>query len=393
MLEVFVTVLYFSGVADKELGPSVEDLVSANQAAVESVRYLDMRIEVYRTGWRGGRLDKPIHLSTQRWSKDLDRERQRYRQHFGRQPDAEGNPQNLGDLIESPDQRRVLLNWDPLQPRRITPHKQRTVRAYFEPPSPNLPGPFSNPAASFALFQIQGNLDDTRWTLAQLVAASPSVEVSELTGERGKRLWQLAISHPDNKTNGRFTKSRYEIVLDPSVNYLASRVVAYIADTDPSPDSIVPIRMEREVTEFGQTRDGTYFPKRAVARMYDGTAAPEAPPASEQLRVAEDVLINAELPSDAFDFTFPENAVVTQLPAVDGSYPLHVWGPDDKPARTYTGDYHDFRFPDPEELAQEFAEPFQALYRFAAMAITAAIMVALVILIYMRRRRGRLSSP
>jgi len=352
MLDIFLAVPVAMAVAQLGQSPSVDDLVSANQAAVESVRQLDMRIEVYRTGWRGVRLAKPIHLTTLQWSKDIDRERQRYKQHFGDEPDTDGRPQNLGDLLETPDQRRVLFNWDPIKPQRITPHKQGTLRAWFEPPSPNLPSPFPNPAASFALFQIQANLNDTRQTLAQLVAASPSVQVSQLTDDDENRRWRLTIQHPDNKTGGLFANSHYEIVLSPSVNYLVTSVVAYIADSDPSPSNTVPIRTERKVVEFGQAQDGNYFPKRVVARMYDGTAAPDAAPASEQEWVAEDVVVNAQLPADAFDFVFPENAVVYEMPPVNGSYPLHIWGPDNKPARTYTGDYHDYRFPDPQELAR-----------------------------------------
>jgi len=374
---------------EKDSGLSVDDLVRANKAAVESVRNIDMRIKVYRTGWRGQRLEEPIHLSSQRWSKEFDKERQRYAQHLGRGPDAEGNPHNIGDLIETSDQRRVLLNWDPTNPQRITPHRQGTVRAWFEPPTPNLPGDFPNPQASMALFQIQANLVDTRWTLDRLVAESPSVKVTESTGEQGNQLWKLLIAHPDNKTNGPFENSRYEVILDPNANYLISSIVAYIADVDPSPENTVPIRTERQVTEFARGQDGTYFPKRVVARLYDGNAAPDAAPASEQLSVAEDVVINAELPADSFDFSFPEHSVVHELMAADGSMPLHVWGSDDKPAKTHTGDYHDFRFPSAEELEKEFADTTTPGYRYTLIAVTAAIVLALAAFVCLRRWRER----
>lgn len=364
--------------------PTVDELVAANQSAVESVRKVDMHIEVWRTAWRRQRLASPVHLTTIRWSKDLDVERQSYTYHLGPLTNENGEPTNIGDLIESGDQRRVLLNWNWLNPQPITPFKQGSLQAWIEPKSPELPSSFSNPAASFALFQIQANLDDTRQTLKQLVSYSPHVKVVAKADKSGGRLWQLNIEHPHNKTEGRLAGSRYEVVLDPKVNYLVRSVVAHIADTDPSPANTVPVRTERHVTEFRETDDGIYYPTKLVAALYEPHAPLDAPPASEQEYAAGDITINSDLPIDALDFHFPKDARVYELPAVNGSYPLHIWGDNNKPVRTYTGDYEEFRFPDINEVVLDGPAYFR---RQMLIALNIIVVTILATWIFLRKRR------
>ncbi len=188
-------------------------------------------------------------------------------------------------------------------------------------------------------------------------------------------------------TKGPYAGSRYEVTLDPNVDYLVTSVVAYIADSDPSPANVVPIRTQRKILEFTDLPDGGRFPKRVVAKMFDGRAAADAPPAVEQELIASETHVNANLPKDALNFTFPVNAVVYEMPPVNGSYPMHIWGNNNKAAKTYTGDYADFRFPPKEELATELgaeAQPRQYL-RVVMFVATLVIIIILASVIYRRR--------
>ena len=360
---------------------SQEELLIAHRNAVESVSQVSMRLEVYRTGWKETPLSRPLHLCTFRWDRDLENERQRYRFHHGLTANADGRPNNLGDLLDSKKQRRVLRNWDPDDPQNITPHLQGTVNAWFGPIETVTTSVFPNPVASFALFQIQGNLEDSCLTLQQLVADSPSVEIEEKTESNGNRVWQMRIAHPDDKTGGGFAGSRYEVILDPGVNYLVKSVVCHVSDSDPSPANTVPIRTERHVVNFNKTKEGVYYPTKVIAQLYDAKAPRGSLPASEQLWEAHDVIVNETLPKDAFSFKFPEHAQVYEKPPVNGSYPLHIWGPDDKPAITYTGDYKEFRLSAPVQ-----SEVGENTSRELLIIINVLVLLLIGVALYVRRR-------
>jgi tetratricopeptide (TPR) repeat protein len=46
--------------------------------------------------------------------------------------------------------------------------------------------------------------------------------------------------------------------------------------------------------------------------------------------------VNSPIPADAFDFRFPENAVVLQDEPKEKSFKVFIWGPDNRPAKEFT---------------------------------------------------------
>ncbi|HEX4144299.1 MAG TPA: hypothetical protein VHY91_12385 [Pirellulales bacterium] len=308
----------------------IHALVDAQESAVALLDSLDMRIDGYRTVFRGEPLKERLHLATGRWSRKGFVDRQRLRQLDGFPPTKDGLPNNLFDLIEDERQMRVLLNWDPEKPQKIDFYNQGTVVAYFKPRTPWLPMPFPNFAGQFGLLHVQANLGDARRSLRELVRDSSSATVTGKVSIGGHETWRISAKHPDTGTGGEYDGTVFELFIDPSVNYMIRQMTVHIPNVGPGSSKPIPARFEREIVKFVPASNGAFMPVEMNARLFDIGADRLA---DNHVIIASHVTANAPLPPDALDFTFPEHARVAEYPPTDGISTIHIWGSNNRAIR------------------------------------------------------------
>lgn len=370
---MLLLLLLFAPADDAKL----RQIVSAHDTAVSQVRSLDMQIEHYNLSMNGEPYSPPEHAQTWHWTKKGKIERQRFTNHSS-EPTKDNLPTNLGDLIEDGKQVKALMNYDWDDPQEIHPYRQGTVRAWYAPQDRTVSGEFPSPSGQFAMFHVQATLTDPRRTLRELIQQSPKVELKGRTSVGGQECWHLQIEHPDTKTKGAFAGTRFEVYLDPSVNYMIRKVHFNIADTDPSPEKISPIQYSREAVKFHDAGDGVFVPTEVIAKMY--TPAFGKAPVFESRFVVTSVSVNEELPADALAFRWPENALVVEHPPVSPTKRrVQLWGPDDKPVREVTSI---------ADLGTPPALPAESGW-FSPMRITfivvSALAVATIVFFFLRR--------
>lgn len=92
---------------------------------------------------------------------------------------------------------------------------------------------------------------------------------------------------------------------------------------------------EWNVVKWLTLNEGTSFPLE-VERLIQ--RSDKTPIARHRWIVDEqELVINSDIPGDAFLFSFPKNAIVRRFPLVDGKIRAELWGGNDQPLRTFPG--------------------------------------------------------
>lgn len=324
---VYALIVNFIFLAAGEIGLS--QLVDHHSSSIELVNRLDVEIAVRETINEGRSVSIPMW--SVRWSKQFDSQRQRYRMLHLPTQDELGNPINIGDIFEDTQYLYVLQNWDPsLSKRILDPSMPGPVRAWKQNRNGKLPVPSLNVASMFALFEIQPGPEDERRSLRELVASSPAAEYLGTITVDGLLLHKLRIIHPHTKTGQFYRDCVFNVYLDPAVGYLIRRLeLAVPVDAKlnrPHAD------YEWIVQRFKKVAGDVYFPVETTYLVRFPDFSDKI--TSECTMKASKLTVNAALPSDAMNFTFPENTVVNfDGLSNDKSRQAFLWGPDNKPIK------------------------------------------------------------
>lgn len=120
----------------------------------------------------------------------------------------------------------------------------------------------------------------------------------------------------------RFT----DIFIDPAAGHLVRKVTQPLNLTTTPSSSMVST-----VTEFREFDDGVVIPMKVMIKMYADSQGDAKTLSMEGTAAVEEVTVNNSLPQDAFDFQFPENALVKIGPPKDGKTRMVLWGPNNRP--------------------------------------------------------------
>ncbi|QDV22081.1 hypothetical protein [Aureliella helgolandensis] len=306
----------------------IDDLLDRHESCVQSIARLDAMINVTETINEGKSVKDD--LWEVRWSKELNRQRQRYRVMQLPTRDEEGNAINIGDLYEDHEFLYVLQNWDTAQSKRLAdPGQQGMVRARKERRSAKLPPVSFNVAAYFALFELEAGPEDERRSLRELVTASPKCSYKGEEDVNGVKLQKLDIIHPHTRNNKYYRNCRYEVFLDASVGYLIRKLRLHVPkDTKLNR----PLgEYEYNIVEFRELENACYFPMESEFTVRFPDSSSEI--SSKVSMKASKLTLNKSLPSTALNFVFPENAIVN-FDRIDGeNRRAFLWGPDNQPIR------------------------------------------------------------
>ena len=354
-----------------EANDEIDRLVSAQQSSLALFQSLDMEIDVYPEPL-GGKTGGNEAMWQYRWSMAGRKERQRYQSSY-----RSGKSDTwFGDLMNDGNSQRQLKNFDPKSSVKLSPDKPSKVVGSIHSHDADIAGMFPYPLASFMCQAIQTQSMDSVWSVPEFIKGSGKVEFRGSVKEGETALLHVRAEHPHSKTGGSQSGVTVDLYFDPSAGYLIRKQVAYIPKGKMAPAADGTI--ERNVKEFSRHGDGVFLPIETtlVVRVpgYDG-------PIVQQSRlVAKRIVINKELPSDAFDFHFPENAQVADFTNMaEGRPAIFLWGKDDQPGRRVISGID--LLPPPENPSRSI---FQT--RSYLISVACLVLIALGFLYYRRFR-------
>lgn len=367
---IYALALFFAVLRDSKL----ETLVSAHENGLGQIQTVEVEIDL-----------KAIRPRTDHvkltWIKKGRLERQTYFD-SAVPPRDDGRPMDRGDMLEDGKTLKVLQNYNWDDPQPLHPRNQGSVKAWYQPQERGMAGPFRNSPGFLGLFNIHLiHPQDARRTLRQLVTESPKAVVKGQATVSGHTAWHLVIEHPDTKTNGPFSGSVYELYLDPAVNYLVRRLytTTYWKASDGSMRKrFGPMYEDREVTEFKEYDNGVFFPMEVTYNTYMND--PQSEPAQEARITVASAKINEPLPDSKFDFVFPENALVYEMPVLNNRHRIQLWGPDNKPIKRISAEDDLGPYPDVAPAEKRGLSLLQIAF------IAVPLVMAIGAVIYFRRR-------
>lgn len=347
----------------------IEEILIAHESAVGLVHDLDATIRSYKLSLNGRHFDPPQLDGEYRLSISGRKERHRY---AWNSVQTNGRTEGFGDLFQDGTTTKVLLNWDPKVPQKITPRRQGTVIAWFQPQGMPVPAAFGNLPCRFLAFGLQIDYSDKRRTLREFVEGSPRVQLAGETKVGQHDIITLTMKHPDAKTAGTFANVSVDVSLDAAVNYLIRKVAV---DRPKGEIHHEHLKLELEVLRFRDFGEGVFVPVEVSSKMY----APELfkGPTLERREEVESITVNADLPRDAFDFSFPKDAQVVELPAVNGLRNVYLWTADNKPGKLIKqfGDLGPMEDESPDNAGRQ---------RLLAILTASVVMICLLFMIYRR---------
>lgn len=289
---------------------TLHDLVALHTSTLSLIRVVDARFEssFYR---HGNRRSDPDKRAEWRWTFDVVNDKERIRQ------SSEDQTRFL-DIFKDGDEQRLLTGWNPRRPPHLTLDDQRGVWAAIGPRwEQNLHNAYPS---RYLLMTFKDSGPDSVGApkrplpLRSYLKSIDRIEGPDRVEDDGRPLWRLKLFRRNEGHHYR------ELLFDPEVGYWVRKSVQY----EPSQGDLLS---SETVTKFKRLGSGVFFPEEMVI-----TSGRDSRMWSK--RVTQ-LTINADLPKDAFDFRFPENALVCHLPAhllsQPTQLPVSVWGPDNRP--------------------------------------------------------------
>ena len=177
-------------------------------------------------------------------------------------------------------------------------------------------------------------------TLSQYIACGGVTIKGKQLSKDGDTLWVLEIDRPASsdweKTHPMFMR----IYVDADKGYLVSRVVFSSFKSNPPVDANDEFENYPcfEVTTFKDCGRGVYFPSFVKCHHRFAIGRKEGKVADVSRLITFSVTrlsVNKPLPADAFEFRFPDKAVVRQVSADHETTKVMIWGPDNQPVKEF----------------------------------------------------------
>ena len=312
----------------------LRELIEAHSATMGLIHRFDIEVTIWDKALIGPYSKEPAQKTgTWRWSGDGNVERIRNRdfkldtQHPG--PQGE----NFLDVFDGGTNRMLLRNWNPEKPPSITPFKQAGVKGVVGPRSNVMPGLLAD-LSVFLLMRYRNVRDETdpRQILSDLASSSPNVTVLPSEPDIDHGLIRIRVVRPGKVTEAQ-ASDYFDFYLDPAAGLMVRKLVEYYPSSEWYGESgkveRLLVRWVREVKKFKDVGSGAFFPIETELNIY---RSGRDEPTAVVRAVANRVVVNEPLPSDALDFKFPENLLV-QYPVKDGKIPVKLWGANNQPKK------------------------------------------------------------
>ena len=359
----------------------IDDAVAAHESAVSQIRKFDIVVVARNVQQNGKRMQPPVELCRVRWSWDGSRDRTQIEY----SPATDSPAVNLNNPRHRPSSaaRRLdvftdgtfdyrLRGWDP-KSGKITSANSRGVTGTLVDA---VPGNYNTAYAIGSMFTLTKvaacSLDQQR-SLKEFAHDSPQVRC-QTVDLHGARTRKLIMQHPDTASRGKFRDVVISATMDPQ-----SFMIAELEVQLPASALGAESRQVHRVHKFREFGGGIMLPEKVTATSY----FKGGDNVNEFELITEKTTMNGQLPSDALDFRFPEGLLVRDLSTLHGGKVLvHVWGADNRPARTIE-DLSELGPPPSDVPAQDAKRRWRTYLIYGAGA---PILLALVALLIWRRR-------
>lgn len=313
--------------------PDVATLVAAHEQTLGLIHTIDLKMETHGRDFIGPLAERgETHVASIRWSRKGDLERIRSTRHEGLTTNS-GLPNNLVDVFLNRTEMKMLRNWDPANPQKVTLDRQGTVRGYVEARTAAVGS--TDPAFPLLLTFSLGDAGKPRRTLRELVARSGKADVKRVDVD-GTPVWRIRLFHPGSGGKSAPSGSYLDVCLDPRAGYLCRRFVEHRAsqtvyDATTQKKRKVDIDQVTTIEGFQDLGDGVWFP---LSAKYEFMRGDHKKPTHVGRFALRDVRVNQPLPPETFDFTFPENVIVYHQP-VGGKPQIDVYGKNNQVVKTF----------------------------------------------------------
>ena len=188
--------------------------------------------------------------------------------------------------------------------------------------------PFFVHPGGFLLRLHQFHANDRAWSLSDFLEKSPSVESKGEAVLSGKKLLWIRAALPAAPDFVPDANCYCDVYFDPAANFhiamTSTRVPVPTLGDAPAPRIVSTL----EVKRFQDLGNGVFFPLEIEGRAFKEG---QVEPISVYRIEVDDLHVNEELSSDAFDFSFPKYAIVLTNPPMEGRARSRLWGDNDRP--------------------------------------------------------------
>lgn len=298
-------------------GENIDEIVRLHMRTLSRIQKFDVSVDTFDHQSRDQTADKSILVSW-RWSRRIEDDKERIQFHYPAYA-KQGGKLAIGDILKEKETIRYLSDWDPQKPKFLSVGNQQGIVAVIDHRSPLSPLQFEPSVHLSMKFVIAPGVLPR--SLEELVDRCQVIEGPDYVELDGRSLVKLKLFPPGNA--GEPSKSYYEIYLDPKVGWLARRTVTYLYDDQLGKG----VAISRIITKYKDFGNGVYFP--------EAWEIPNQRDQVQESRVTQ-LVVNDQLPDDAFDFKFPEHALVRHRN--EGEIRVSLWGPDNKALRDVNTD-------------------------------------------------------
>lgn len=366
----FLLTIWLSAAQGAEL--ELNEVLNAYESFAKSRQAVALTLTLERKSFNR---DAPTgELWTEAWNWARRGKEERLRYDAGFPLDETGRPTGLYDYYRVGSETRLLRNWDPQHPQKITPANQGTVQAAVYPRT----GEYLGRALTHQLlWSFSDSLSAEEWSLRDIAAHAKSVEFSKTSGGI-----QIALGKFD--LPGMHADDSLSITLDSQ--YRCTQVIQVSGGREIPLDagSSVANRVTimRTVKKFFDAPH-EMVPEEVTSEI---TVEPTDGRHTNVTGVISNLRTNEEVTDEDFNFTFPEHAQVTFDPPLNPQYRRVVlWGPDGKPAKEILS-MADIP-PDPPELQPVEAVPVDQSW-YGYLLFINAVVIGVIVMVYFRKKRN-----
>ena len=311
---------------------TLADVVSAHEAALGSIHKIELTMRHDNRYFASGKPLSEPDSWTWHWAKDGSTQRMRFRTEPAVRSD--GLPDGIYDLLADDREVRMLQNWDPDAPQKITPLNQGSLSAQIS--QRDRGSPFVANPEKHLLWRFDFDVVGESWSLGDLVRESGVAELAGKADIDGHPTWHIRVLDP--KSGGTVMPGfGFDIFVDPAVNFFVRRVIEHHRDIKQEINGVeetYPIDVTRTVTTFHDAGGGVFVPTSMKFRAVSGSSDRREMACETSVT---DLKVNEDLSPGALDFRFPEDALVIYSPPLSPTRQRVVlWGPDNLPRKEIT---------------------------------------------------------
>ena len=333
---------------DVDRAPTLVEIAKANSATWNAIQAVDVEYVVATRCIENGKLTRDMQMPAH-WSKAANKERLRKypvvvkinESRFGDVPQPESHDyffagKTLFHLIQfDPEDTFHIGDRDPeyKNKRELSPGSQK-----------GFSGQMTTDATDLSIDGHDREPLRYLWSnppldLGKILATWKASLRGKQTTNAGDTLWLIHAEYPTKDDKDRFAGTYIDIQVNANKGFLVQKTFCLangLAHGEVGKGGLIPVSScsVAEVKEFQDCGHGVFFPKKMEFRLIGELKDIDSKDGYYSTISATKLSVNSPLPADAFDFRFPENLEVQQITG-NKSVKSILWGPDNKPGKTF----------------------------------------------------------